>query len=245
MLLIPAIDIRDGQCVRLFQGDFAQVTHYPVDPVELAARYASLGAPWLHLVDLDGAASGTPVNLDLARRIREAAAIRLQLGGGLRSDDDVRAALDVAQRVVIGSLAVTDPDRVGAWLSHYGGDRITLALDIKLEADARPVVTTHGWTQSSALSLWDAIDHFRPFGLRHVLCTDVSRDGALAGPNLSLYEECHRRAPDIAFQASGGVRDVDDLSRLAQSGAAAVISGKALLEGRISDEEMQSFLQDE
>lgn len=245
MLLIPAIDIRDGQCVRLFQGDFEQVTRYTVDPVALATRYAMLGAPWLHLVDLDGAASGKPVNLGLAQRIRDAADISLQLGGGLRSDDDVRAALDVAQRIVIGSLAVTEPENVGAWLSEYGGDRITLALDIKLDADANPVVTTHGWTQSSALSLWDAIDRYRPFGLRHVLCTDVSRDGALGGPNIALYEECHARAPDIAFQASGGVRDIHDLTGLANTGAAAVISGKALLEGRISDEEMQSFLQSE
>jgi phosphoribosylformimino-5-aminoimidazole carboxamide ribotide isomerase len=245
MLLIPAIDIRDGGCVRLYQGDFEQVTRYPVDPVALAQRYAALGAPWIHLVDLDGAAAGKPVNLELARRIRDQADLSLQLGGGLRSDDDIHAALDVAQRIVIGSLAVSEPTKVEAWLTEFGGDRITLALDVKLDADGNPIVTTHGWTKSSVWSLWDAVDHYRPFGLRRVLCTDVSRDGALAGPNLGLYEECRQRAQDIELQASGGVRDVRDLAALEQTGARAVISGKALLEGRISDEEMQSFLQDE
>jgi len=245
MLLIPAIDIRDGHCVRLYQGAFDQVTHYAVDPVELAQRYATLGAPWLHLVDLDGAATGRPVHLELARRIRESAELSLQFGGGLRSADDVHAALQVADRVVVGSLAVTEPATVEAWLREYGGERITLALDVKLTADADPVVATHGWTRSSALTLWAAVDHYRPFGLRHVLCTDVSRDGALAGPNVALYQECRRRAPDIAFQASGGVRDASDLTSLAATGTAAVISGKALLEGRISAEEMQPFLRSE
>jgi phosphoribosylformimino-5-aminoimidazole carboxamide ribotide isomerase len=245
MLLIPAIDIRDGGCVRLYQGDFEQVTRYTADPVELAQRYATLGAPWLHLVDLDGAASGKPVILGLASRIRETTAISLQLGGGLRSEDAVRAALGIAQRVVIGSLAVTDPKLVERWLQEFGGDRIALALDVKLDSDGSPHVTTHGWTEDSTLTLWAAIDRYRPHGLRHVLCTDVARDGALAGPNVELYEECCRRAPDIVVQASGGVRDVGDLSVLAATGTRAVISGKALLEGRISDEELEPFLQDE
>jgi len=243
MLLIPAIDVRDGRCVRLFQGDFGQETRYAVDPVELAAEYAAQGATWLHVVDLDGAASGSPVNLPLVERIRRTAGLSIQFGGGLRSDKDLAAALAVVQRVVIGSLTVKAPDTVERWFGEYGGERLTLALDVRLDQDGVPRITTHGWTQASQMTLWEAIDRYTPFGLRHVLCTDVARDGALTGPNFELYTQCKRRAPHIALQASGGVRDVADLERLASAGIDSAISGKALLEGRMSTEEIRSFLQ--
>ena len=242
MHLLPAIDIRDGRCVRLLKGDFDQETRYDVDPVALVQRYAALGAEWLHVVDLDGAASGSPQNLDLVAAIARTAGLKIQMGGGIRSIDDLARALAVAERVVIGSLAVTASTLVEGWLEEFGSDRLTLALDVRVDEDNVPFIATHGWTQGSELTLWAALEHYGPFGLRNVLCTDVDRDGALKGPNVALYRNCVARCPEVEFQASGGVRDVGDLSGLAETGVAFAISGKALLEGRLSDEEMRSFL---
>ena len=245
MQLIPAIDIRHGRCVRLLKGDFAQETRYDVDPLELPALYAGLGARWLHVVDLDGAAEGAPVNLDLVRRARERAELRIQLGGGIRERASLERALGVADRIVIGSLAVTAPGRVAQWFDEFGPERIALALDVRLDESGEAFVATHGWTRGSQVSLDAAIERYRDAGLRHVLCTDIERDGALSGPNLDLYARCARRWPEIALQASGGVRDAADLQALAATGVAAAISGKALLEGRITAAEMAPFLPSE
>lgn len=245
MHLLPSIDIRDGRCVRLLKGDFEQETRYGVNPVELAQRYAALGARWLHVVDLDGAADGSPANLDLVAVMASTAGLKVQMGGGIRSAEDLARALAVTERVVIGSLAVTAPERVEQWLQEHGPDRVTLALDVRLDEGGVPFVATHGWTKGSALTLWAALERYGAAGLRHVLCTDVDRDGALQGPNLELYRSCVERWPDVSFQASGGVRDAADLSELAETGVAFAISGKALLEGRLSEEEMRSFLPNE
>jgi len=242
MKLIPAIDIRDGRCVRLLKGDFEQETRYAVDPVALAEQYGSLGAQWLHVVDLDGAKRGEPVNLPLIRRMQEAAGISVQLGGGLRTRASLELALGVAERAVVGSLAVSDPDLVASWLTEFGPERLTLALDVRLTEDGTPLIATHGWTRASALTLAAAIERFAAAGLKHVLCTDIDRDGALSGPNVELYRECAARWPSIAFQASGGVRGAADLAALAEAGAAATVSGKALLEGRLTAEEIRPFL---
>ena len=172
--------------------------------------------------------------LSLVERIGTSANLSVQLGGGIRTQDDLDAALRVAQRVVIGSLAVKEPETVLRWLDTHGGERITLALDVRLDDAGVPRVATHGWTEASQMSLWDAIDHYGPAGLKHVLCTDVARDGALTGPNLELYAEIKTRAPQIALQASGGVSRIDDLKTLRDTGAAATIVGKALLEGAFS-----------
>lgn len=242
MRLIPAIDLRDGACVRLLKGDFGRETRYVDDPSELAARYRSLGADWLHVVDLDGALSGQPVNLGAIRRIAERSGLRIQLGGGIRSRDSLLPALDVADRVVIGSLGVTSPDRVRRWLDEFGADRFTLGFDVRLDDHGEAWLTTHGWTRSSDWTLAAAIGAYLPAGLRHVLCTDVDRDGAMTGPNLSLYRDCAARWPEIAFQASGGVRGVDDLVALSETGVSAAISGRALLEGQFTEEEIRAFL---
>jgi phosphoribosylformimino-5-aminoimidazole carboxamide ribotide isomerase len=242
MKLIPAIDLRDGRCVRLLYGDFAQETRYAVDPVELAVQYRDLGARWLHVVDLDGAKRGEPVNLPLIRRMRDAAGIDVQMGGGIRTRASLEQALDVASRVVIGSLAVSEPELVAGWLTEFGSDRLTLALDVRLDESGVPMIATHGWTRASTLSLAAAIERYSAAGLRHVLCTDIDRDGALTGPNTVLYADCVRRWPHIAFQASGGVRDASDLAELAAAGVAGTVSGKALLEGRLKPEEIRPFL---
>jgi len=241
MKLIPAIDIRGGRCVRLFKGDFDQETHYDEDPVALAARYRALGAEWLHVVDLDGAAKGAPVNLPLIRRMR-VDGLNVQLGGGIRDDASLKQALDVADRIVLGSLAVTEPDRVAAWLERYGAERFTLGFDVRIDDAGTPFVTTHGWTRTSELTLAGAVDRFLPSGLVHVLCTDVARDGALTGPNVGLYAGLVERWPKLAVQASGGIRDASDLDALAATGVAGAISGKALLEGRIGLDEIRAYL---
>jgi phosphoribosylformimino-5-aminoimidazole carboxamide ribotide isomerase len=242
MDLIPAIDLRDGRCVRLFKGDFEQETRYAVDPIELAREYGALGARWLHVVDLDGAKRGEPVNLPLILRMQEAAGVAVQLGGGIRTRASLEQALGVAERAVIGSLAVSDPDLVAAWLTELGPERLTLALDVRLAGDGTPLLATHGWTKASTLTLAAAIERFSTAGLRHVLCTDIERDGALTGPNVELYRTCAARWPAIAFQASGGVRDAADLAALGAAGVAATVSGKALLEGRLKPEEIRPFL---
>jgi phosphoribosylformimino-5-aminoimidazole carboxamide ribotide isomerase len=242
MELIPAIDLRDGRCVRLLKGDFARETRYGVDPVELARQYRDAGAAWLHVVDLDGAKRGEPVNLPLVGKMRRASGLRVQLGGGVRTRASLETALATADRVVIGSLAVSDPATVSAWLAEIGPDRLTLGLDVRLDAAGRASVATHGWTEDSALTLAAAIERYRAAGLRHVLCTDIDKDGALAGPNVALYRDCVRRWPEIAFIASGGVRDAADLAALAATGVAAAVSGKALLEGRLTAAEMKPFL---
>ena len=242
MELIPAIDIRDGRCVRLLRGDFDRETRYELDPVELAVRYRDAGARWLHVVDLDGAKRGESQNLAVVERMRDASALKIQLGGGLRTRAGLVRALSIAERAVIGSLAVTDPATVGAWLDELGGDRLTLALDVRLGADGTPTVATHGWTQASAVTLAEAIERYLAHGLRHVLCTDIDRDGALSGPNLALYADCVRRWPQLALIASGGVRDARDLTALAGVGVAGAVSGKALLEGTLTPEEMKPFL---
>jgi phosphoribosylformimino-5-aminoimidazole carboxamide ribotide isomerase len=244
MELIPAIDLRDGRCVRLLKGDFKQETRYDVDPVELAGQYRDLGARWLHVVDLDGAARGEPANLDVVGKIRAASGLKIQFGGGIRTRQSLENALAVADRVVIGSLAVTSPDRVAAWLAELGGERLTLALDVWVDSAGSAVIATHGWTRASAQTLAQAIEHYLPAGLRHVLCTDIDKDGALAGPNVALYADCVRRWPRVALQASGGVRDAADLAALAATGVAAAVSGKALLEGRIAPAEVRPFLPD-
>ncbi|MDH5344843.1 MAG: HisA/HisF-related TIM barrel protein, partial [Gammaproteobacteria bacterium] len=167
----------------------------------------------------------------------------IQLGGGIRDEQAIESWLGTGvRRCVVGSVAVTDPDRVEDWLSRFGAEQLVLALDVRLDDDGTPMLATHGWTEDSATSLWAAVDRYRSAGLRHVLCTDISRDGAMSGPSVELYREFIERYPGIDLQASGGVRDVRDLEVLRAVGAAAAITGRALLDGRISREEISSFL---
>ncbi len=243
MRLIPAIDLKGGHCVRLLQGDFAAETRYGADPRALLAKYRAFGADWLHVVDLDGARDGSAGNRAIIADLAGQSAVKLQVGGGLRNTGAVAQMLDLgAARVVVGSAALIKADQVRTWLDYFGPDRIALAFDVRLDEAGVPRVATHGWRQQSQVSLWDAAASFANFELKHVLCTDVSRDGALSGPNVELYTEAVRRFPKIEWQASGGVRDARDLRALAACGAAAAISGKALLEGLIPQKELRPFL---
>lgn len=244
MNVIPAIDLKDGKCVRLFKGDFAQTTEYSNDPAAVARRFAQLQTSDLHIVDLDGARSGHQGNREIVRGIVAGTSLSVQLGGGIRSEQALSDWLAAGvSRVVIGSLAVTEPDTVRSWLTRLGGDSVVLALDVVFDVDGRPLITTHGWTRASAVTLFDCIDSYADVGLRHVLCTDVSRDGAMTGPNIGLYLSIMRRYPELVLQASGGVRHIDDLVRLRDAGIPAAITGRALLDGAITIEEMISFRQ--
>lgn len=245
MLLIPSIDLRGGHCVRLLKGEFHAETRYEIDPRELLTRYADAGVRWLHLVDLDGARDGTPGNRELIRQMASQQRIRIQLGGGLRSRAHVDEAMAAGvSRAVIGSAAVENPALLTECLARYGADGVCLAIDVRVDAGGVPRVRTRGWVQEHALSLWELLAQFADTPLRHVLCTDIERDGALGGPGFDLYAEARRRFPAIAWQASGGIRSAEDLVRLDAMGLAAAISGKALLEGRITLEELQPFLRD-
>ena len=243
MILIPSIDLRNGRCVRLLKGNFDQETRYDLEPHELLQRYRALGATWLHVVDLDGAKDGRLANRSVIIRLASQKALHVQVGGGVRSaavvDDLLRNGID---RVIVGSAAVEKPAEVQGWLKRYGAEKIGLAFDIRHDADGVPRVLTRGWTKQSKVTLWEAIDSYLPHGLRHVLCTDAELDGAMQGPAVKLYAEAIRRYPQIAWQASGGVRSAADLAELASLGSAAAISGKALLEEAIKPSELKPFL---
>jgi len=244
MIVIPAIDIKNGKCVRLYQGDFGKSTEYSNDPAQIARQFAELAVSDLHIVDLDGAQSGTQQNRDIVAAIASESRQAIQLGGGIRDAATVAAWLDAGvSRCVVGSLAVTEPDTVKAWLNRFGKDRIVIALDVKIDEQNEPIVTTHGWTRKSEMTLFECIGDFMSSGLQQVLCTDVSRDGAMTGPNLDLYASIVERYPDLKLQASGGVRHIDDLHQLRRIGVPAAISGRALLDGKITVEEIETFLQ--
>jgi phosphoribosylformimino-5-aminoimidazole carboxamide ribotide isomerase len=240
--VIPAIDLQGGKCVRLYKGDFNRSTEYSDDPVAVARTFAAMQTTELHIVDLDGARSGAQLNREIIAAIAAETNLAVQLGGGIREQEtlDDWYAAGVA-RCVIGSLAVTDPDAVRHWFSRFGAEKIVLALDVKINEHGLPLLTTHGWTQSSTTSIFECLDAFREVGLRHVLCTDVSRDGAMTGPNIDLYACILDRYPELRLQASGGVRNVHDLEELRRSGIPAAITGRALLEGTISTQEVVSF----
>ena len=243
MELIPAIDLKDGRCVRLFQGDFAAETVYSNEPAAVLDHYVSLGACRVHVVDLDGARDGHQGNREIVTNLASQRRARLQVGGGLRTLDRVKDLLSRGvERVVIGSVAVTAPDEVMQWMTQVDPKRIVLAFDVRIDDAGTPMLTTHGWQQTSDTVLWKAVERFMKAGLGHVLCTDISRDGALTGPNCELYAEAVRRFPELQWQASGGVSSADDLHALRDCGVAAVISGKAMLEKRISPEELRPFL---
>ena len=232
MILYPAMDLMGGRVVRLAQGRFDDATTYAADPAEALAQFAGAGARWAHVVDLDGARAGAPVQHHLVATLARNASLSLQVAGGFRTRDQIAAMFDAGVgRVVIGSLAVEHPDLVRSFLAEFGGDRITLSLDVRV-LDGTPMVATLGWTEDSGKSLWD-IAAFYP-EVRHLLLTDIGRDGMLAGPNFALLEEAGTRLPHLAIQASGGVSSLADLERLTTAGA---IVGKALWEGRIRLEE--------
>jgi phosphoribosylformimino-5-aminoimidazole carboxamide ribotide isomerase len=237
MLIYPAIDLKGGVCVRLLHGRFDQVTAYDEDPFARLQAFAASGAEWVHIVDLDGARDGRPAQHELIGRLAASTPVRIQTGGGVRERADAEALLAAgATRVVIGSAAVRRPQAVREWIGALGPDSICVALDCRPDAGAFRIVAD-GWASDTPFSLKAALDLYPEGTLRHVLVTDVSRDGAMAGPNLELMVWLTAERPDLQVQASGGVRDLADIAALGPAGAAGVIIGKAIYEGRIVLEE--------
>lgn len=234
MLILPAIDLMNGRCVRLEKGAFARATIYQADPVSMARSFGDAGAEWIHVVDLDGARTGREGNRDWVVRIAGETGLKVQSGGGLRSEDDVAEFLDSGiDRAIIGSMAVRDPDAIARLVAAFGSDRLTVALDLRL-TEAGPEIAIEGWQASSDANLDALLLAFGGAGVRHILVTDISRDGMLQGPNTALYKELTADFPGFAFQASGGVSVTQDIADLRATGAAAAIVGRAIYEGRIA-----------
>lgn len=230
--IIPAIDLLDGFCVRLLHGDFDQCKVYDLDASRLATSYAEQGADWLHVVDLAASRDGAKAEIRPLLRLLETAPQAVQTGGGVRGREDVRLRLEAgADRVVVGSICAGEPERFANWLDDFGPERLVAALDVHIDELGTPWPRTHGWTRDAGHDLWQLLAFLSDKGLRHVLCTDISKDGAMRGPNVELYRTVSERYPELEVQASGGVSGLKDLVDLSRSGAASAITGKALLEG--------------
>lgn len=234
-MIIPALDLIDGNVVRLHQGDYGQKRDYGNDPLPRLIQYQKEGAKLLHLVDLTGAKDPQKRQIALLKTLIAGVSVPVQVGGGIRTEEDVKALLDAgASRVVIGSTAIKEPELVKSWLQRYGGEAIVLALDVRINPQGIKQVAISGWQENSDRTLEQTIEFFRPFGLKHVLCTDISKDGTLSGSNVELYREISQKYPDIAIQASGGIGDLADIAALPASGAIGVIVGRALLEDKFT-----------
>lgn len=234
MILIPAIDLKGGGVVRLQQGDFGRETRYSVDALELARRYEEAGAGLVHVVDLDAARAGGDANLDRIGRICEGLSIPVQTGGGVRGQADLEARLGAgAARVVIGSLCVRDPDRVCRWITEFGPETIVAGLDVQRGSEGGWIPRAAGWTESGRQELGALVKRLADAGLRHLLCTDIERDGMYSGPSIELYRGLAERFSGLEVQASGGIGVVSQLTDVARTGVAGCIVGRALLEGRI------------
>jgi phosphoribosylformimino-5-aminoimidazole carboxamide ribotide isomerase len=237
MLIIPAIDLIGGRCVRLVQGRFDQPTTYG-DPFEQLAAFEAAGAEWVHIVDLDGARDGERRQTGLVGKLADATRVKIQCGGGVRRSDDLVALFDAGvARAVIGSAAVLKPAEVISWIQEFSADKICCAFDVRIDKTGDALVATHGWKDDGAISLDEALAQYPPGALKHSLVTDISRDGALSGPNAGMIEDLVGKRGDLSIQASGGVSSLADLSDLKKTGAAAAIVGKALYERRFTLEE--------
>ncbi len=229
----PALDIRGGRVVRLLQGDYARETTYGDDPLPRAQAFLDTGARWMHLVDLDAARAGGYTLAPLLRAIADTG-LQVQTGGGIRAREDLDRLFDAgAARVVIGSLAVRESAKVIEWLHAFGPERITVALDTRQDAQGRWRLPVQGWTDTAGEELDVLARRYADAGLRHLLCTDIARDGMLSGPNMDLYAQLREWVPQLQVQVSGGVRDLGDVAAARAAGCAGVVLGKALLEGRL------------
>lgn len=237
-MIIPALDLIDGNVVRLHQGDYGQQRDYGNDPLPRLQDYQQQGGQVLHLVDLTGAKDPAARQIPLLRKLLAGISVPVQVGGGIRSAEDVAALIEAgASRVVVGSTAVRQPEEVKQWFQRFGADALVLALDVRIAADGSKNIAVSGWQEDSGVTLEQIVDEFLPYGLKHVLCTDISRDGTLSGSNVALYQEICARYPLVAFQSSGGIGSLEDIAALRGSGVKGVIVGRALLEGKFTVKE--------
>lgn len=233
-MIIPALDLIQGEVVRLEQGDYGKQTTFHYSPFEKFKEYCNDGATYLHLVDLDGAKNPQNRQIETISKIVKAVDVPIQVGGGIRTKEDVEALLSIGvERVVIGSTAVRKPEEVKKWFQEYGGERLVLALDIRLE-EGKKKIAISGWQETSKKTLEEMIELYQAVGLAHVLCTDISRDGMLTGSNVELYQELTTSYPKINFQSSGGIGSLEDIKALKPSDVYGVIVGRALLENRFT-----------
>lgn len=236
--IIPAIDMIEGKCVRLTQGDYATRKVYNEDPLEVAKAFEDAGIRRLHVVDLDGAKAGHIVNYRVLEKLAGHTSLVIDFGGGLKQTKDVEIAFDCgAQMVTGGSIAVKDPETFTAWIARFGNERIILGADAK---DRRIAIS--GWEEATDAELLPFIQKYREQGIEKVICTDISRDGMLEGPAVDLYKEILEAVPEIYLIASGGVSSITDIEKLAEANVPAVIFGKALYEGRITLKELERFV---
>ena len=243
-MIIPALDLIDGSVVRLHQGDYGQQRDYGNSPLPRLQDYQAQGAEVLHLVDLTGAKDPAARQIPLLKQLVAGVTVPVQVGGGIRTEQDVEALLDAGvSRVVVGSTAVKNPELVQQWFTRFGADALVLALDVRIDDAGNKHVAVSGWQENSDSTLEQVVEQFLPFGLKHVLCTDISRDGTLAGSNVALYREVCQRFPQVAFQASGGIGNLDDIAALRGSGVKGVIVGRALLDGKFNVREAISCWQ--
>jgi phosphoribosylformimino-5-aminoimidazole carboxamide ribotide isomerase len=237
MKIIPAIDIIEGRCVRLTQGDFKKKKVYREDPVEVALEFQNADLEYLHLVDLDGAKKGQVVNWKVIEEIQEKTVLNVDFGGGVKTEGEVERLIDLGiSQINVGSLAVKEPKKFIGWLKKYGGENFVLSADIKNDD-----VLINGWLEATGLRLFDLVDQFLKEGLEYLTCTDISTDGMLKGPNFDLYKKIKSRFKDLKVIASGGVSSMDDLIELKKIKVHGVIIGKAIYEGRIKLEEFRTL----
>lgn len=239
--LIPAIDLIDGQCVRLTQGDYERTKVYDENPVDMAKRYADCGVRRLHVVDLDGAKEKYPCNLRVLEQIATATSLDVEWGGGIKSDDALRSAIDAgASRVICGSVAVDNRELFAQWLQLYGANRIILGADVR-----NGKVATHGWLKDGGVSVQELVDAFLPSGLTQLVCTDITKDGMMQGPNFPLYKELQEHYPQVDVTLSGGIASMKDIEQARDLGLRAVIIGKAIYEGSITLKDLEQWLLNE
>ncbi len=237
MRIIPAIDLIDGQCVRLTQGDYAIKTVYHSDPLEVARSFEAAGVEYLHLVDLDGAKQGHIVNHKVLRAICQATSLKVDFGGGLKSNEDLKIAFDCgAAQITGGSIAVKSPEHFWLWIEQYGAERIILGADVKNEK-----IAISGWQDLTNLDLMEFLALHTQAGVKYVICTDISKDGLLQGPSVELYRKIQQRFPTIALIASGGVSSLEDLKELSSLNLSGAIVGKAIYEGKVVLEDLKDF----
>lgn len=237
MRIIPAIDLINGECVRLSQGDYSTRKIYNKNPLEIAKKFEYYGSKYLHLVDLDGAKSSRLVNLKILEKIATHTNLHIEFGGGIRSNQDIQCAFNAgATQLIGGSIAIKNPTLFLKWIKKYGNEKIILAADCNNKK-----IVTHGWINTSEVDVINFISNFKKHGIIHVICTDISKDGMLKGTSNKLYKEIINSIIDIQLIASGGVRTIKDLEILKQIGCKGVIIGKAIYEKKISLKQLFQF----
>lgn len=237
MKIIPAIDIIDGKCVRLSQGDYAQKTVYNDNPLEIARQFENAGIQHLHVVDLDGAKGGKIINHKVLQEITSNTKLKVDFGGGIKSDADIELAFaSGANQITAGSIAIKDKAKVTEWIAKYGAEKIILGADVKNET-----IAISGWKESGNINLYDYLDQYIALGIQYVICTDIAKDGMLQGPSLLLYSDMLKRYPKLKLIASGGVAEFEDLLKLDDIGLYGAIVGKAFYEGKITLDELKHF----